>query len=112
MSVVLYRLPTPAGGHGKEGASVTDDIRPDVLDRVRAEYVELTARMQHDVMRLVDDLELNPAEKLRVVADLAGAAVADLRDVGALREPHELLDMNRYEVDLLVERGLRADVVG
>ena len=85
---------------------MTDDIRPDVLDCVRAEYAELAARMQADVMRLVDDLELNSAEKLRVIADLAGAALGDLKDLGALRELRGLLDMNRNQVDQLVERGL------
>jgi hypothetical protein len=34
-------------------------VRPDVLDRARAEYVELAARMHQDVARLLDDLELN-----------------------------------------------------
>ncbi|HET6754865.1 MAG TPA: hypothetical protein VFH23_13060 [Jiangellaceae bacterium] len=81
-------------------------VRPDVLDRVRAEYAELTARMHQDVMRMLDDLELNRAERLRVVVDLAGAALGDLKDAGALREPRGLLDMNRHEVDLFVERGL------
>ncbi len=85
---------------------MSDDVRPDVLDRVRAEYVEITARMHTDVMRLLDDLELKPAEKLRIVAELAGASITELRDVGALREPRGLLDMSRHEVDQLVDRGL------
>lgn len=86
---------------------MTDEIRPDVLDRVRAEYAELTARMHQDVMRMIDDLDLNRAEKLRIVVDLAGAAVVDLKDAGALpKPPHGLLGMNRHEVDQLVGRGL------
>ena len=85
---------------------MSDDVRPDVLDRVRAEYAELAARMHADVMRMIDDLELNRAEKLRVVAELAGASIGELRDVGALREPRGLLDMSRHEVDQLVDRGL------
>ena len=85
---------------------MSGEIRPNVLDRVRAEYADLTSRMHQDVMRLIDDAELNWAEKLRVVADLAGAALGDLKDVGALSEPRGLLDMNRHQVDQLVDRGL------
>jgi hypothetical protein len=85
---------------------MTDDIRPDVLDRVRAEYVDLAARMQHDVLRMLDDLELTRAERLRVAVELAGAALGELHDVGALKEPRGLLDMNRNQVDALVTRGL------
>ena len=55
---------------------MSDDIRPDVLDRARAEYVELTARMNQDVARLVDDLELNRAERLRLMIELVGASGA------------------------------------
>ena len=83
-----------------------DDVRPDVLDRARAEYVELVARMHQDVMRMLDDLDLTRAEQLRMAVDLAGAAVDDLHDAGALREPRGLLDLNRHEVDQLVDRGL------
>jgi hypothetical protein len=85
---------------------VNDDIRQDVLDRVRAEYVELTARMHQDVARLVDDLELNRSEKLRLAVELAGAAVGELQDVDVLRQPPGLLELNRHEVGLIVERGL------
>jgi hypothetical protein len=85
---------------------VSDDIRPDVLDRVRAEYVDLAARMQADVLRMIDDLDMNAAEKLRIVAELAHASVSELRDVGALKEPRGLLDMTKNEIDQLVDRGL------
>lgn len=85
---------------------MSDDVRPDVLDRVRAAYVELTARMHADVMRMIDDLELNRAEKLRVAIELADAAVGELQDVDVLREPPGLLELNRHEVGLIVERGL------
>jgi hypothetical protein len=85
---------------------MSDEIRPEVLDRVRAEYVELTARMHADVMRIITDLELNRAEKLRVAIELAGAAVGELQDVDVLREPPGLLELNRHEVSLIVERGL------
>ena len=85
---------------------MSDEIRPEVLDRVRAEYVELTARMHADVMRIITDLELNRAEKLRVAIELAGAAVGELQDADVLREPPGLLELNRHEVDLIVERGL------
>ena len=85
---------------------MSDEIRPDVLDRVRAEYAELAARMHADVVRLISDLDLNRAEKLRVAIELAGAAVGELQDVDVLREPPELLELNRHEVGLIVERGL------
>jgi hypothetical protein len=84
---------------------VGDDVRPDVLDRARAEYVELMARMHQDVVRLLEDLDLNRAERLRLVVDVACAAVDGLQDVGALREARGLLDMTRHEVDQLVDRG-------
>jgi hypothetical protein len=85
---------------------VSDDIRPDVLDRVRAEYVDLAARMHADVMRLIDDLELTRAERLRIAVELADSALGELHDVGALHEPRGLLDMTKNEIDQLVERGL------
>jgi hypothetical protein len=79
---------------------VSDDIRPDVLDRVRAEYVDLAARMHADVMRLIDDLELTRAERLRIAVELADSALGELHDVGALHEPRGLLDMTKNEIDL------------
>jgi hypothetical protein len=88
------------------GGGRNQDVRPDVLDQARAEYVELAARMQADVMRIIADLELNPAEQLRMAVDLAGAAMGDLKDVDVLREPPGLLELNRHEVGLIVERGL------
>jgi hypothetical protein len=55
---------------------------------------------------MLDELGLNHAERRLLAGAIAGAAVDDLRDVGALRTPRGLLDLTRRQVDAFVERGL------
>jgi hypothetical protein len=86
---------------------VTDQIRPDVVDRVRRELDEVDERVVDEKLRIIGESELTRAEKLAIALLHAHSAVESLRDAEVLREPPSLLELDYRALIATGARGMR-----
>jgi hypothetical protein len=77
---------------------MTHQIRPEVIDRVRAELAEVDEHVVEEKLRIIGSSELTRAEKLAIALLHAHSAVESLRDAEVLREPPSLLERNYREL--------------
>jgi hypothetical protein len=77
---------------------VSGQIRPEIVNRVRAELAEVDERMVDEKLRIIGSSELTRAEKLAIALLHAHSAVESLRDAEVLREPPSLLSQTYREL--------------